>query len=295
MRAILLHELAFIESALDDPEHISMDNYGIRLHGIVDNLLISVDKLIATFDNGRIFKEGINTVIVGKPNVGKSSLLNLLVGQERAIVTDIAGTTRDVLQEQINLDGVLLNIVDTAGIRDTDNPVEKIGVDRAKDYAENADLILFVIDASSNLDDTDFEIMEMLKGRRAIVLLNKSDLKPVVTIEQVRERLDDQILSFSTKRREGMEELGKTLKDMFFSGELEYHDEIYAINFRQKEQFGKFKENLISLNRSIDDHMPEDFYSIDMMSAYEALGIVIGEAVEDDLVEEIFREFCMGK
>lgn len=295
MREGLLHELAFIESALDDPEHISLEGYPEHLHRFVDNLLITVDNLIRTFENGRIFREGIRTVIVGKPNVGKSSLLNILLGQERAIVTDIAGTTRDVLEEQLNLGGITLNIMDTAGIRDTEDAVEKIGVDRAKQYAASADLVIYVIDASSALDESDSSIMELLRGKKAIVLLNKSDLKTVVTADTLREKLAHKVISVSAKERTGIAELEEAVKEMFFEGELSFNDQLYAINARQKEQFLAAKASLASVKQSIEDGMPEDFYSIDLMAAYEALGNVIGASVEDDLVEEIFSKFCMGK
>ena len=295
MRKVLLHELAFIESALDDPEHISLEGYPDKLHGIVDNLLIDVDKLLHTFENGRIYREGINTVIVGKPNVGKSSLLNILVGQDRAIVTDIAGTTRDILEEQINLDGITLNIMDTAGIRETDDAVEKIGVDRAKAYASSADLIIYVVDASRELDENDSEIIQLLYGKKAIVLFNKSDLEPAVELDVLQGRLEQKVIPVSAKERTGIDELEERIKEMFFCGELTFNDEVYAINARQKEQLQFMKKDLISVNQSIEDGMPEDFYSIDMMSAYEALGKITGESVEDDLVEEIFSKFCMGK
>ena len=295
MREMILHELAFIESALDDPEHISMENYGDMLSTIVDNLLITVDKLIASFDNGRILREGINTVIVGKPNVGKSSLLNILAGYERAIVTDIAGTTRDVLQEQINLNGMTLNLMDTAGIHDTEDSVEKIGVDRAKDHVQNADLIIYVVDASDKLDEDDYEIMKMISDKRAIVLLNKSDLDTVVHEEEIKKHLKHSVISVSTKEQTGIEELERTIEDMFFQGELSFNDECYAINARQKNELETAKQHLGLVRQSIEDGMPEDFYSIDLMSAYAALGNLIGESVEDDLVEKIFSEFCMGK
>lgn len=168
IRADILHEIAFIESALDDPEHISLDNYPQTLHNTVDNLVIKIDKILKTFENGRFLKEGINTVIVGKPNAGKSSLLNILVGEERAIVTEIAGTTRDVLEEQINLNGITLNVMDTAGIRDTEDVVEKIGVDRARTYASKADLVIYVIDASTELDESDYEIMDLLQDKKQL-------------------------------------------------------------------------------------------------------------------------------
>lgn len=295
MREMILHELAFIESALDDPEHISMENYGDMLSTIVDNLLITVDKLIASFDNGRILREGINTVIVGKPNVGKSSLLNILAGYERAIVTDIAGTTRDVLQEQINLNGMTLNLMDTAGIHDTEDSVEKIGVDRAKNHVQNADFIIYVVDASDKLDEDDYEIMKMISDKRAIVLLNKSDLDTVVHEEEIKKHLKHSVISVSTKEQTGIEELERTIEDMFFQGELSFNDECYAINARQKNELEAAKQHLELVRQSIEDGMPEDFYSIDLMSAYAALGNLIGESVEDDLVEKIFSEFCMGK
>ena len=295
LRENLIHEIAFIESALDDPEHISLEGYGDKLHEVVDNQLKDVDRMLMSFDNGRIFKEGVNTVIVGKPNVGKSSLLNILVGQERAIVTDIAGTTRDVLEEQINLNGITLNVMDTAGIRDTDDVVEKIGVDRAREYAVNADLIIYVIDASKNLDESDHEIMELLQDKKVIVLLNKSDLDVVVTVEEVEKHLNHKIIPISAKEHTGIRELEDTVKEMFFEGKLEVHDDMYTINARQKEALGITQDHLQLVLRSIEDGMPEDFYSIDLMSAYEALGNIIGESVEDDLVEEIFSKFCMGK
>ena len=231
----------------------------------------------------------------GKSNVGKSSLLNILVGQERAIVTDIAGTTRDVLEEQINLNGITLNVMDTAGIRDTDDVVEKIGVDRAREYAVNADLIIYVIDASKNLDESDHEIMELLQDKKAIVLLNKSDLDVVVTVEEVEKHLNHKIIPISAKEHTGIRELEDTVKEMFFEGKLDVHDDMYTINARQKEALGIAQDHLQLVLRSIEDGMPEDFYSIDLMSAYEALGNIIGESVEDDLVEEIFSKFCMGK
>lgn len=295
MRETLLHELALIESALDDPEHITLEGYGRQLKDTVDNLLKTVDKLLKSFENGRFFKEGVNTVIVGKPNVGKSSLLNILVGKERAIVTDVAGTTRDVIEEQINLNGITLNIMDTAGIRDTDDCVERIGVERARKSAAEADLVLYVMDASRELDGEDEAIMDLLVEKQAVVLLNKSDLQSVLTPEKIKSKINKQVLSISAKDLTGIDQLEEVIHNMFFQGELKYNDEIYAINVRQKNLLVTAKEHLKLVEHSIVCNMPEDFYSIDLMSAYEALGNMIGEAVEDDLVEEIFSKFCMGK
>ena len=295
IRGNVLHEIAFIESALDDPEHISLDGYPEKLSGIVSDVIKKIDKLLANSDNGKMLKEGISTVIVGKPNAGKSSLLNSLVGEEKAIVTDIAGTTRDVLEEQINLNGILLNIIDTAGIRDTEDVVEKIGVERAKKYLNNADLVIYVVDTSTALDENDHEIMELLKDRHAIVLLNKSDLSPVTTVEDIRKHLDKKMISISAKEQTGMDDLEETIKEMFFSGEVTFNDEVYITNIRHKTSLQEARNSLNLVVQSILDGMPEDFYSIDLMNAYEELGSIVGEAVEDDLVNEIFSKFCMGK
>ena len=295
IRDEIIYQIAFIESALDDPEHISLEGYPEKLHKIVDNNVEKVDKLLKSFDNGRILKEGINTVIVGKPNAGKSSLLNILVGQEKAIVTEIAGTTRDVLEEQINLNGITLNVMDTAGIRNTSDVVEKIGVDRARKYAVNADLVIYVIDASAELDENDYEIMKLLQDKKAIVLLNKSDLDTKVQPEEVKKYLDKKVISISAKNNTGIDEFEDTIKEMFFQGEVTFNDEIYSINVRQKNSLQIVLEHLKQVNQSIEDGMAEDFFSIDLMGAYEELGKIIGESVEDDLVEEIFSKFCMGK
>lgn len=295
IRSRILHEIAFIESALDDPEHISLDNYPQSIHIVVDNEINNIEKLLKSFDNGRILKEGINTVIVGKPNAGKSSLLNILVGEERAIVTEIAGTTRDVLEEQINLNGITLNVMDTAGIRKTENIVEKIGVDKAREYASQADLVVYVIDASVALDDSDYEIMDMLQDKKTIVLLNKADLDIKVSLSDIKGQINKKIIQISAKEHQGIEELENTIKDMFLQGEVSFNDEVFAINVRQKTSLQLSLEYLNNVVSSIEDGMPEDMYSIDLMGAYEELGKIIGEFVEDDLVDEIFSKFCMGK
>jgi tRNA modification GTPase len=295
IRGNILHEIAFIETALDDPEHISLDGYNENLLAVVNHERKEIKKLLDSSDNGRILKEGINTVILGKPNAGKSSLLNVLVGEERAIVTDIAGTTRDVLEEQINLHGISLNIMDTAGIRNTEDVVEKIGVTKAKEYANKADFIIYVIDSSTSLDESDFEIMEILKEKKAVVLLNKSDLEVVTSKEEVEKHLDKTIIPISAKENTGIAELEEKIKEMFFHGEVSFNDEVYITNIRQKNSLQDALDSLNLVVQSIEDEMPEDFYSIDLMSAYESLGKMIGESVEDDLVNEIFSKFCMGK
>ncbi len=295
IRAGLIHEIAFIESALDDPEHVSMEGYGESLKKTVEDINSRLKKIIDSSENGIILKEGINTVIVGKPNAGKSSLLNNLAKKERAIVTEIAGTTRDVLEEQINLNGITLNIIDTAGIRSTEDVVEKIGVDKAKKYVKNADLIIYVVDSSTELDENDLDIMEMIRNRKVIILLNKSDLAQKTNAGEIKNQLNHTIISGSITENKGITELEDTIKEMFFHGNLTFNDEIYLTNIRHKNAFSNAYESLEMVLRSIEDKMPEDFYSIDLMNAYEELGTIIGESVEDDLVNEIFSKFCMGK
>ena len=298
LREEIIYEIAFIESALDDPEHISLDGYEEKLQEKTVSILERVQKLIASADNGKMMKEGINTVIVGKPNAGKSSLLNRMVGEERAIVTDIAGTTRDVLQESIRLHGISLNMIDTAGIRSTEDIVEKIGVERAKEYASKADLILYVVDSSVPLDESDKEIISVIQDKKVIVLLNKSDLDKKVSEKELIELFGNKeifLVSTSTRENTGMDEFEEIIKDMFFRGKIKANDEVVITNMRHKEALVEAEKSLQMVMDSLDMHMPEDFYSIDLMSAYASLGYIIGEEVDEDLVNEIFTKFCMGK
>ena len=309
LREDILYQIAFIESALDDPEHISLDGYPEQLAGKVTGFEKEIQKLLATADNGRLIKEGISTVIVGKPNAGKSSLLNMLLGEDRAIVTEIAGTTRDALHETINLHGISLNMIDTAGIHETQDVVEKIGVERAKKYAAEADMILYVVDASEDLDEDDQEIISLLNGKKAIIILNKSDLENKITEDVLKEKLyelknhdnieDIKILRTSTidpsSENSGMDELEETIRNMFFEGELKHNNELVVTNLRHKEALQDALNSLKLVKRSIEDGMPEDFYSIDLTSAYASLGKIIGEEVDEDVVNEIFSKFCMGK
>lgn len=300
LREKIIYEIAFIESALDDPEHISTEGYPDKLKIIVDNLLQELVEMIRTFDNGRIIKEGIQVVILGKPNAGKSSLLNKLLGEDKAIVTDVAGTTRDVLEQFINLDGIGIHIVDTAGIRDTEDVVEKIGVDRARNKAQDADLILYVVDSSKNLDEDDFKIMDLMADKKSIILLNKSDLDTIISMEYMKEvcknfKEDYVILNTSMTEESGLKELEETMKEMFIHGKIDMNEEVTITNIRHKEALMESKDSLMLVKQSLLDEMPEDFYSIDLMNAYAALGKIIGEEVGEDLVNEIFSKFCMGK
>ncbi len=295
IRKDLINNIAYIEAALDDPEHISLDNYGDKLLITVDNYIDKVDNLIKTVDNGKIFTQGVKTVIIGKPNAGKSSILNILAGYDRAIVTDIAGTTRDTIEEQINLAGITLNLVDTAGIRNTKDIVEEIGVNKAKELVEEADLILYVVDSSTELDENDYNILNIIKNRKTVILLNKSDLDTVTDADSISKITDSKIISVSAKDNTGLDELSETIVKLFASGEIDYNDEVYVSGERNKEALEETLESLKLVKKSINEGLPEDFYTIDLMNAYEQLGKITGESVEDDLVNEIFSKFCMGK
>ena len=295
MREEILYEIAFIESALDDPEHISLEGYTQKLGDKVDNLLKNADQLLISAQNGRILKEGIRTVIIGKPNAGKSSLMNVLVGSNRAIVTDMAGTTRDILEEQIQLKGLSLHIVDTAGIRKTDDPVEKIGVERAKEAVQDADLILYVVDSSALLDENDEEIISFLQDENVIVLLNKTDLPTVTGLKEIQKKLSKPAVCISAREETGMDELSDLIESMFLSGDISFNDQVYLTNIRHQTAMRNAKESLEKVKESLELGMPEDFFSIDLMDAYETLGSIIGESAGEDLVNEIFSKFCMGK
>ena len=296
IRNKIIYHTAFIESALDDPEHYSLDGYGEELLLVVEEIISDLQELIRSSESGRVMKEGINTVIVGKPNAGKSSLLNVLSGYERAIVTDIEGTTRDILEEQIRLGDLSLNVIDTAGIRSTEDAVEKIGVDRAREYAEKADLILYVADASRALDENDEEILELIRDKKTVILLNKSDLDTVITPEQMKEKAGEiPVISASAKEEQGIRELEDTVKGMFLEGSISFNDQVYITNARQKNALISALESMKKVTESIGSGMPEDFYSIDLMDAYDTLGSITGETAGEDLVNEIFSKFCMGK
>ncbi len=298
IREELIYNIAFIEAALDDPEHISLDNFVDKLDNYVDKWINAVDKLLTSVDNGKIFTEGVKTVILGKPNAGKSSLLNTLLGEERAIVTDIAGTTRDTLEEQINIHGIILKLIDTAGIRQTEDIVEKLGVDKSRRFAKDADLIIYVVDSSTKLDDNDMDIISMINegvAGKVIVLLNKSDLDTKTDENDIKNFIDCPVINISAKEQSGIDELEKKLEEMFIGGELSYNDEVMITRARQKDALNQAGESLRLVKDGISMAVPEDLLTIDLMNAYEELGKIIGEAVEEDLVNEIFSKFCMGK
>ena len=295
IRGKLLHHIAYIETALDDPEHFDLEGYPQELLEVAEEQKKKVQKLLSSADDGKMIQEGIRTVILGKPNAGKSSLLNFLVGEDRAIVTEIAGTTRDTLEEYISLHGISLRIIDTAGIRETEDVVEKIGVEKARQMAEKADLILYVVDSSQPLDENDQEIMELLRGRKSIVIYNKTDLASAVDMGSLREKTGSQVIPVSVVEETGIEDLEKSIREMFFQGEISFDDEVYITNARHKTALEEAEKSLEMVTESIEAGMPEDFFSIDLMGAYEALGKILGESLGEDLVNEIFSKFCVGK
>ena len=295
IRENILYEIAYIESALDDPEHMSLDGYRERLEHTVKQQKNRIEKLIAGSGEGKFLQEGIKTVILGRPNAGKSSLLNLLAGEEKAIVTEIEGTTRDIVEEQINLRGITLRLLDTAGIRESESRVEQIGIERAKEQAKDADLILYMVDSSMPLDENDEKIMELIRGKRAMVLLNKNDLERKVSEKDLEGRVEAPIVSVSVRENRGIEELEDQIQELFFHGKISFNDEIYITNLRHKQALEAADSSLKLVEQSIADQMPEDFYSIDLMDAYESLGKILGESVGEDLINEIFSKFCTGK
>ncbi len=295
LRSMILTDTAQIEAALDDPEHIDITGFSDVLSEHIDTEKEQIEKLISSFENGKFIQNGIKTVILGKPNVGKSTLLNTLTGTNRAIVTDIPGTTRDTLEEIITIDGITLKITDTAGIRETSDLVEGLGVKKAIDEIDTADLCLFVVDASRELDSDDLKILELIKNKNVIVLLNKSDLKQVVSKETLKEKTGFEPILISAKEETGIDNFVAEIKQLFGLGKIETQEEMFISRLRHKELLQDTANSLSEVKKSIDMGMPEDFFSIDLMNAYESLGKIIGEEIEDDLADKIFKDFCMGK
>ena len=326
-RQRIIYECGFIESALDDPEHFSLEGFGNRLLSECKEWIGGLSKLSASFQDGKILKDGIDTVIVGKPNVGKSSILNLLSNSDRAIVTDVPGTTRDLIEERVRVGELTLNLIDSAGIRSTDDVVEAIGVEKSLEKMKDADLVLFVCDRSRPLDENDKKIAASLSGKKFLVLLNKSDAEAVISVEDVQalfqknegqlpvsssalsenaaesdfaaKSLKDsmKIIDFSARSADGMQELQEALKALFLSngGQKRSDGEVLLTNARHKYEIDSAVRSLTLVMKSIESGLPEDFYTVDLMDAYSALGRILGKEVGDDLVEEIFSKFCIGK
>ena len=291
----ILTDMAYIEAALDDPEHMSLDGKAEEIRENVVNNINALDNILENAGKGRIIKEGIKTVIVGKPNVGKSSFLNYISGEDVAIVTDIPGTTRDALMQSVSLGDISLNIVDTAGIRETDNEIERMGIERAKEHLSDADLVLMIIDVSKPLSTEDKELLTEIKSRKSVLILNKTDLERGLTDEEYKEFSEFNPVEISAKKRVGIEKLTEIIKEMFFNGELDFNNEIYLSNLRQEGAIRRAKESLNMVLESIDSGVSEDFYTIDLMNAYNAIGEVTGDTTSEDLADKIFKDFCMGK
>ena len=295
IREQILYEMGRIESALDDPEHYDLTGYSDELFDKTEQQIVSLQRLLDRFENGRMKSEGINTVIVGKPNAGKSSLMNILLDEDRAIVTDIAGTTRDALQESVRLGGLMLNLIDTAGIHNTEDTVEKIGVDRAKQYIEQADFILFVVDGSEEWSDEDEQILPLIAQKKGIILLNKADLKAKVSELFLKDKLSWDTIAFSNETKQGLQQLEQYITDKFERGDLQFNDQICLTSIRHKNAVMQAVNALHRVEQSVKDGMPEDFFTIDLMEAYQQLGLINGDTATEDLVNKIFEEFCMGK
>lgn len=295
LRKQILDDVAFIEAALDDPEHISMDEFEDQFCENLNHCICELKQIKDNYKNGRMIKEGIQTVIIGRPNVGKSSFLNRILGVDRAIVTDVPGTTRDTLEEDVRLGDMLLHVIDTAGIHETEDVVEKIGIEKALDSMEAADLCILLINGNENLKEEDLDLMKKISDIPGVILLNKNDLSVKIDPKDLSEYTDKKVISFSAKTGDGVIELENYVKQQFYLEHLSFNDEIYINNERQKQAVEESYISLMNVRESMELNLGEDFYTIDLMNAYEQLGRIIGESVDDDLVDTIFRKFCMGK
>ena len=296
LRDKLLFILANIEASIDFPEDdLEVDEYD----EMEENLVFLKDEikgLLETSDRGKILKDGLNTIILGKPNVGKSSLLNAILRENRAIVTDVPGTTRDIIEEYINIDGIPLKIVDTAGIRATDDIVEKIGVDRARDMVKDADLLIGVFDTSKALVKDDYDIIELLNTKKSIVLLNKSDLDKEWSAKDIEKLLEGQkIIDGSIIKGQGLVSLEDEIKSMFYSGHINLESDIVINNLRHKNQLEKSLENIEEALKGVRLSMPLDCLEVDIKNCWDNLGEISGDTVGEDILDRIFSEFCIGK
>lgn len=296
VRAELVHLAAQLQVTIDYPDEDLEDITADDVKTTAEHCCNIVDRLLSTADSGKIIRDGIKTAIVGKPNVGKSSLLNSLAREERAIVTDIAGTTRDVIEEYINLNGIPLVLIDTAGIRETDDTVEKIGVERSRKSIQAADLVVVMIDGSSFFDDEDIDVLNATRHKKRIVLINKTDLGQSKYVEAVKARAaDSRVIEVSAKTGIGLDELADEIKSIYDLGFLSQTDGAVITNMRHKTALINARDALVRVSEAIRMNMPTDIASIDINSAIDALGEITGETVSDSIVEDIFHQFCVGK
>lgn len=296
IRAILLNMVAHVEVSIDFPEDDIEEVTYDDLEEKGEQVKRQIEILLATADRGKILREGLNTVILGKPNVGKSSLLNAVLRENRAIVTDIPGTTRDIIEEYINIDGIPLKIIDTAGIRITEDEVEKIGVSRAKETIKSADLIIAVFDASTELSNDDYEIIDLIKEKRSIILLNKTDLESVTDEKKLKTLVDDKaLITTSIKSGIGVDLMEEKIKEMFYGGQVEVNSDTTITNVRHKDLLVKALENIKGALEDIKMGVPIDCIEIDLRNCWENLGGISGDTIEEDILDKIFSEFCIGK
>lgn len=295
IRTILMDDVAYIEAALDDPEHITLDLFEKDFLNHITNAISDLHQMKMNYDNGRLIYEGIQTAIIGKPNVGKSSFLNIMLGTERAIVTNVPGTTRDTLEENVRIGDVFLHLIDTAGIHETEDEVEKIGIEKARKQLENSDFCILILDCSREIEEEDKQLLKEIESKKAVILYNKADLQESFSLQEIQSFTSKKIIAFSTKTGLGLDELQHYIMDLFFHDDLSFNQEIYLSNERQKQAVSEAYDSLLRVKESYDLGVGEDFYTIDMMNAYEQLGSIIGETVDDDLVDTIFKKFCMGK
>lgn len=296
IRGELLDIMSDIEASIDYPEYDIEETTNEKANKVLKGIKEKLLSLENSFTNGKILKEGVKTVIVGKPNAGKSSLLNAILDEERAIVSDYAGTTRDTIEEFININGVPLKIVDTAGIRETEDKIEKIGVNKALDLIEEADLIIAIFDNSKKLEEEDFKILDLIKNRPSIILLNKSDLsKKNTQTTNYMSNMKKTVIETSMKTKMGLEELYSTISDMFINNEIDLNDEIIITNVRHKNQIHKAIENINRAIEQINENMTIDIVAICIREVLEDLGEIVGSNVSEDIINKIFSKFCLGK
>ncbi|WP_196593514.1 tRNA uridine-5-carboxymethylaminomethyl(34) synthesis GTPase MnmE [Pectinatus sottacetonis] len=296
IRDPLLEIIAHYEANIDFPEEEidAIDN--IQIMEKIHELQERIKKMLSTARTGKILRDGLVTAIIGKPNVGKSSLLNVFLHSDRAIVTDVPGTTRDSIEEYIDIGGVPLRIVDTAGIRQTNDKVEKIGVNKSRSYIENADLILAIFDGARPIDDDDREILHLIKGKRAFILINKNDLTQLWDESDIKAICpDNKVIHISTINEKGLAELVKDIKNTVYAGNNGSHASEYVNDIRQITALKKADQHLKDAVKGLDDELPEDLIVIDLRSAWEQLGDIIGDTVSEDIIDEIFSHFCIGK
>lgn len=296
IRQALLKTMAHIEAGIDFPEHDIEELSREQIKTATREVLAEIEQLIETAGSGKILREGLKTVILGKPNVGKSSLLNALLREKRAIVTDIPGTTRDVIEEFISIKGIPLKIIDTAGIRETEDLVEKIGVEKTKEILDDADLVLFMLDAAAGIEEEDRRIAELVSGKKGFLLINKTDVRPDLDLDQVLELVKDLVqVKLSLKSGAGLEELKDCIAETVMAGRVDAGEGVMVTNVRHRNALVEARDSLREVLNALAAEMPTDCMAIDLKNAWEKLGEITGDTLGEDIIDRIFSEFCIGK